>query len=265
MGKHQGTTSGPGGTPVSPRREGEQRGLPPGPTVAGPLALIGGDELKPGNEPQDRLLVEAARAHGGVAYVLATAAAPYRPDLAVANARRWFGRLGLEVEELPVLDCEAARSAETADRAASGSFFYLVGGDPRLVLEVLRDTPVWDAIVAAWRGGAALAGSSAGAMAMAQHVLLPGGRGRAAVPGLGLVPGVAVIPHLDTFGATWRGAGIEGLPAAALLAGIGERAAAVWNDGRWTAMGDGAVTLLGPDGERRTDPGRPIDGMPAPA
>lgn len=233
--------------------------------------LVGGDELKPGNEPQDRVLVGAALAHGGPAFVLATAAAPYRPDLAVRNARSWFGRLGLEVEELPVLDREAARSAEVADRAAAGSFFYLVGGDPSLVLEVLRDTPVWRAIVGAWRGGAALAGSSAGAMAMAEHVLLPGGRGRAATPGLGLVPGIAVIPHLDTFGATWRGAGIEGLPAAALLAGIGERAAAVWHGGAWTAMGGGAVTLLGGGDdrtgrtERRTEPGRPIDGMPAPA
>jgi hypothetical protein len=28
--------------------------------VSGPLALVGGDELNPGNEPQDELLVAAA-------------------------------------------------------------------------------------------------------------------------------------------------------------------------------------------------------------
>ena len=42
---------------------------------------------------------------------------------------------------------------------------------------------------------------------------------------------VAVIPHLDTFGASWRGAGIDGLPADALLVGIGERTAVVFEDG----------------------------------
>ena len=50
----------------------------------GPLALIGGDELKPGNEPQDRILVEAAGS--GPAFVLATAAGRQHPEQAVANA-----------------------------------------------------------------------------------------------------------------------------------------------------------------------------------
>ena len=44
----------------------------------GPLALIGGDELKPGNEPQDRILVEAAGS--GRAFVLATAAGRQHPE-----------------------------------------------------------------------------------------------------------------------------------------------------------------------------------------
>jgi len=37
----------------------------------GPLALVGGDELNPGNEPQDEVLVRAAG--DGPAFVLATA------------------------------------------------------------------------------------------------------------------------------------------------------------------------------------------------
>src|SRR5215216_5689134 len=53
-------------------------------TEPGPLALVGGDELKRGNEPQDRVLVEAAG--DGPAFVLATAAGRQRPDMAVENA-----------------------------------------------------------------------------------------------------------------------------------------------------------------------------------
>lgn len=140
-----------------------------------------------------------------------------------------------------------------------------MGGDTDVVVDVLRGSPVWSAIVEAWRGGAALAGSSAGAMAMCQHVLLPGGRGRAAVPGLGVVPGVAVIPHLDTFGAGWRAAGIADLPADATLVGIGERTAAVWDGRAWTAMGDGAVSVLSGSGEVRSPAGSRIDGLPFPS
>ena len=233
--------------------------------MTGPLALVGGDELRRGNEPQDRVLVAAARARGGTAFVLATAAARHRPDLAMRNATAWFGGLGLEVEELPVRSRDDARSAATADRASSGSFFYLVGGDPGFLLETLRDTPTWEAIAAAWRGGAALGGSSAGAMVLASHVLLPGGRGRAATPGLGVVPGIAVIPHLDTFGATWRGAGIAGLPEDARLVGIGERTAVVFEDGAWRVLGDGGIEVLDGTGRaRRPAAGGPVD-LPIPS
>src|SRR5205085_3054146 len=63
--------------------------------VAAMLALVGGDELNPGNEPQDEALAVGARP--GPAYVIATAAARGRPDLAVKHATRWFAGLGLEV------------------------------------------------------------------------------------------------------------------------------------------------------------------------
>ena len=232
--------------------------------MSGPLALVGGAELQPGNEPIDRGLVAAARAHGGPAFVLATAAARHRPDLAVRNAAAWFGALGLGVEELVVRSREDARSATIAERASGGSCFYLVGGDPDLVLDVLRGSPVWEAIVEAWHGGAALAGSSAGAMAMASYVLLPGDRGRAAVAGLGLVPRVAVIPHRDTFGASWEGNGIAGLPDDVVLLGIGERTAVVFADDVWRVAGAGAVEILDGTGRaRRHEAGGLVD-LPVP-
>ena len=132
--------------------------------MAGPLALVGGDELHPGNEPQDALLAEAAGA--GPAYVMATAAARHRPELAAAHAHEWFARFGLDVAELPVRTKTQARSADTAALARDGTFFYLVGGDPGIVPDVLGGSLVWQAVVEAWLGGAALAGSSAGAMAL---------------------------------------------------------------------------------------------------
>ena len=169
------------------------------------MALVGGDELNPGNEPQDEVLVGAAS--GGPAFVLATAAGRQRPDLAVRNARAWFKKLGLDVVELPAIRRSDVTSAKYAELARTGRFFYLVGGDPGLVPKTLADTPVWDAVVQAWRKGAALAGSSAGAMALGEWTLIrdrhPGDSRRQYRKALSLVPRVAVIPHFDGFGERW--------------------------------------------------------------
>ena len=234
--------------------------------TAGPLALVGGDELNPGNEPQDESLVAAAG--DGPAYVLATAAGRQGPERAVANAARWFGSLGLEVRELPAIRRSDVTSQDNAERARGGRFFYLVGGDPGIVPKTLGGTPLWEAIVDAWRDGAALAGSSAGAMALGEWTLIrermPGDHRRTGRPALGLVPGIAVLPHFETFGHRWVDSARAALPGATLL-GIDERSAALWQDGSWRALGAGGVTVLGAGGRGRIEPGHAIGGLPSPA
>jgi cyanophycinase len=235
--------------------------------MSGPLALVGGDELHPGNEPQDALL--AAAAGSGSAYVVATAAARHRPELAVAHAREWFARFDLDVVELPARNRTQARSPEHATLASEGRFFYLVGGDPGIVPDVLRDSAVWPAIVSAWSSGAALAGSSAGAMALGQWTLIrgrfPGDRRRQYRDALGLVPGIAVLPHFATFGREWVESALAERPSDdVVLLGIDERTAAVWSDGTWKAMGDGGVTVVTTQGEQVFVPGDAIEGLPTP-
>ncbi len=234
----------------------------------GPLALVGGDELHPGNEPQDELLVAAAR--NGHAFILATAAGRHDPRAAVRHAQAWFENLGLRVEELPAVRRSDVTSAANAERARVGRFFYLVGGDPGRVPTTLNHTPVWEAIVAAWRDGAALGGSSAGAMALGEWTLIrdrhPGDAKRRYAPGLGLVPDVAVLPHFDTFGKDWLPGALQDAPRdGVVLLGIDERSAAVWTAGRWLALGPGAVTVCRDGERRRYDAGAPIEGLPPPS
>lgn len=219
--------------------------------MAGLLALVGGDEFNPGNEEQDRLLVAAAGR--GLAYVVPTAAARQGPDQAVAHAARWFGKLDLELRELPVLKRTDAMKQSLAGEARRGGFFYLVGGDPGLVAQVLRGSPVWSAIFEAWRGGGVLAGSSAGAMALCSHTLVraswPNRFHRRPAEALGAVPKTAVLPHFDTFGQRWIDSARAAAPELTLL-GVDERSAAVWTNGTWRAVGPGAVTVV--KGERMT-------------
>jgi len=236
-------------------------------TEPGPLALVGGDELNPGNEPQDLVLVEAA--DDGPAFVLATAAGRQRPEMAVANAVRWFGTLGLEIRELPATTRTQAKNRANVEAARGGRFFYLVGGDPGLVPKTLSDTPLWHAIVEAWRDGAALAGSSAGAMAFGEWTLIkermPGDDRRRYAPALGLVPNLAVLPHFETFGHRWVDSALASAPTDdAILLGIDERTAAVWRSGGWTALGHGGVTVIANGATTRFGSGASIEGVPAP-
>lgn len=206
---------------------------------------MGGDEFNPGNEEQDRLLAAAAKP--GQAFVVPTAAARQGPDRAVAHATSWFRQFGLKLEELPVLKRADANSKEIAEAARHGGFFYLVGGDPGLVAQVLADSRVWAVMFEAWCGGAALAGSSAGAMALCSHTLIraswPNRYNRRPTYALGLVPDLAVLPHYETFGHRWIESAQRELPGVTLL-GIDERSAAVWTDGVWTARGPGSVTVI---------------------
>jgi len=233
--------------------------------VPGTLALVGGEEFKPGNEEQDRMLV--AGAGRGPAYVVPTAAARQGPEQAVEHATSWFGSLGLSLEEIRVLKPSDAGSKELAAAARAGGFFYLVGGDPGLVVQVLRGSRVWTAIFEAWLDGAALAGSSAGAMALCSHSLIRAGwpdrYNRRPSEALGVVPDTAVLPHFDTFGSRWIESARRELPEVTLL-GIDERSAAVWVDGEWRAKGPGAITLIGAGTTSAFKSGLKITGLAEP-
>jgi cyanophycinase len=232
----------------------------------GLLMLAGGAEFMPGNEPQDRRFVDAVG--DGPAYVLATAAVRQDPDRAVRNARTWFAGLGIEMTELRLRGRRHGSDPATVEAARAGRGFYLCGGDPGLVVQLLAATPAWDAMVDAWRRGAALAGSSAGAMALGEWTPIRAGKAhvtRRLAPALGVVPGVAVVPHFDEFGEGWLPSLHDRRPRGATILGIDGRTAAVWEPRRgWRAAGAGRVIVI--DGEHRAEfsPGMRISGLAAP-
>lgn len=234
-------------------------------SAPGPLLLVGGTEFRSGNEAQDRIWADAAGRRP--AYVVATAAVRHSPDRAVSTARRWFARLGIRVTELRIRGRRDAADPATVAAAREAGAVYLCGGDPGLLVETLAGTAAWEAIVAAWRGGAALAGSSAGAMAMGEWSPIRAGRShdrRRLAPALGLVPGVAVVPHLDEFGERWLPS--LDLPRAdAVVLGLDTRTAAVWRPGiGWRAIGPGRVAVIRGGARHETTDGRRPTGIPRP-
>jgi len=235
-------------------------------TTPGPVVLVGGAEFLPGNEPHDEIV--AAVAGDGPVLILATAAVRQNPDAAVRTAQRWFEGLGVEARELPMRGRRQAAEDATVAAARAGRAFYLCGGDPGLVVKLLAGTPGWDAVVEAWRHGAALAGSSAGAMALGEWTLIRSGLSHARrrfADALGIVPRVAVVPHFEEFGEGWLRSARAARPKAVLL-GLDTRTAAVWRQSvGWPATGRGSVVVIRDERQRHYAPGDAIIGLSDPA
>lgn len=235
------------------------------PKTPGPLVLVGGAEFMPGNEPHDALVASAAD-HTQV-LIIATAAVRQNPDAAVRTATRWFASLGVDATELPMRGRRQAGDPETVAMAEAGRAFYLCGGDPGLVVKLLAGTAGWDAVVGAWRRGASLAGSSAGAMAMGEWTLIRSGLShvrRRFAPALGVVPGLAVVPHFEEFGEAWLPS-VRSAKRDAVLLGLDTRTAAVWRPSvGWRAMGSGRVIVMDGADRREVQPNGRIVKLPSP-
>jgi cyanophycinase len=204
--------------------------------------------------------------------VVVSAAVRQDPDRAVRTATRWFAGLGLRVEELPLRSRRDGADPSVVAAAEDAGGFYLAGGDPGLVVRTLEDTQAWAAIVSAWRRGAALAGSSAGAMALGEWTLLrarrPGNARRRYAPALALARGLAVVPHLDEFGERWIPSAVAERPRRdAVLLGIDARTAAIWQPGRgggWMVTGAGGVEVVSPNTRQRAAAGHRLGGLRSP-
>ncbi len=224
-----------------------------------PVALHGGGEFGPGDGPFLAAVLEAARSSAPdpatirVA-ILPTAAARSRPDLAVANGRRAFAAAAatigasVQADGVDVLERADADDPARASSLAGADLVYLVGGDPGHLLEVLDDTAAWRSVLVAAGRGAVVAGASAGAMVLGGWTWTPLGARRA----LGLVPGVAVLPHHDDRRlVAWRAAVARAGGAAA--AGIGwvglDEATGIVSEpgsGDWTVRGPGLARWYAP-------------------
>ena len=222
----------------------------------GPIALVGSGEYLPVMADIEGALI-AGRAPRYVQ--LATAAAP-EGDESLARwhrlGREQAERLGVEQVIVDVRDRADADDPAHAAAIEGAGLVYLSGGNPAYLAETLRDTAVWRAIVDAHAGGAALAGCSAGAMALSDWA--PRMRELNAVEptGLGLVPHVRVIPHFDRM-LSWvpdvlRNALLR-LPEGSTLLGIDEDTALVGGPHEWTVQGRQSVWVLG-HGHRQEHP-----------
>jgi cyanophycinase len=207
--------------------------------MPGTLALVGGAEWRAGCDFDRDLL---AASGGDEVLVLPTAAAYEHPQRAVEEAERWFTELGAKVRGLGVLTRRDALDEANVAPVRDAGLIYLSSGSPMHLRSVLKDSPVWDALLEAWQRGAVVAGSAAGAMVLGDPMVDP--RGGALTLGLGLITQLAIIPQHDTWSEDKAKRTLRIAPAGMPLAGIDERTALIRHpDGTWSASGVGRVVV----------------------
>jgi cyanophycinase-like exopeptidase len=217
------------------------------------VALVGSGEFLEVMVPVDAELL-AGRPQRAV--FLPTAAAEEGPervrywtDLATAH----YASMGIEPVALEVLDAEDADRPELALKVAGAGLVYLSGGNPGYLAHTLAGTAVWQAILRAWRSGAALAGCSAGACALSRLADDFRRPGRYSGEGLAVVPQLVVLPHFDRFEQWMPGLAERMLartPSDATLIGIDEETALVADGDDFTVRGNKSVWRIDRDGTR---------------
>ena len=215
----------------------------------GALALVGSGEYLPEAQllEAELLRIGVSRGKSNTYIQIPTAAGREGEDRLDFWRQRGADqgtRIGCDVKYLPVLSREDAFNEQWIEEIKNAGLIYFSGGDPVHLAEVFADTPMWQAIVQAWREGASLAGCSAGAMAFGGKII--GIRRSHISAGLNLLPEIEVIPHYDKF-LGWLPdrvtAAIVRKDADTALLGIDEDTAVVLTD-KWRKYGSGKVHIL---------------------
>ena len=199
----------------------------------------------------ERFVLSSATGDGSVA-VLATASA--KEGNAVFE--RWehqglahFSSIGIRAQALSVRSREDALDPEMARRLEDVSMIFFSGGKPGYLAQILRASPLWEAIEAMLARGGVFAGCSAGAMIAGA---ISGADGNPRLPvmfrsGLGLVPATVFGVHWDAFdkrGLRWlREILVWRLPTSVGLVGIAEETAIALDHLGWRVFGRGAVDV----------------------
>jgi cyanophycinase len=218
---------------------------------AGPVMLIGGAEDKIRDKVILARFADAARGAEGHVVVISTASS--LGDLATERYRELLTGLGIgRVTGLRPEERSQAHDPEVGRALSDATGVFLTGGNQLRLSSVVAGTRLADAIHLANDRGAVVAGTSAGASAMAAHMMAFGRSGESPksrmaqmAAGLGLLTGVVVDQHFSERGRFGRLlAVVANSPS---LVGIGldeDTAAVVHADRTLEVIGRGAVTVV---------------------
>ncbi|MDI3508149.1 MAG: cyanophycinase [Clostridiales bacterium] len=219
--------------------------------VKGNLIIIGGAEDKYGDR---RILKETVALSGGndSIILIITVATEYQKE--VGNEYiDIFDQLGVkDVKVLNINDRQDANEQKYADAIYNASCVFFTGGDQLRISSILGGTLADEALLRAYEDGLLIAGTSAGASAMSQTMIVSGEDDDSPrkctlkmAPGLGLLKDAVIDQHFAQRGRIGRL--LSAIAQNPYMLGIGideDTAIHVMPNGCFRVIGSGAVTVL---------------------
>ena len=218
---------------------------------AGPVMIIGGAE----DRFRDKVILGtfADLAGGAEGSIVVISTASSLGDAATQAYRELFLGLGTgAVTGIRPEEREEADDPAVVSTLSQATGVFLTGGNQSRLTQVVAGTRLGDAISNAHDRGVVLAGTSAGASALASHMVAFGRPGPTPkhrmvtlAAGLGIVPGVVIDQHFEERGRIGRLLALVAQSPSLLGIGIDEDTCAVVTADRVLhVLGRGAVTLV---------------------
>jgi cyanophycinase len=214
----------------------------------GTLIAIGGHEDKEGDRQILRAVAERLR---GGRLIVATVASE-EPEEYFAAYREAFAGIGVtDVVELYLDERDETSKQTNRDLLASAEGVFFTGGDQLRIVSLMGDTPLDEQIRALHARGGVIAGTSAGASAQSETMLVRGSGAEShrigdlhMAPGLGLIRDVIIDQHFAERGRIGRLLGAVAHNPRLLGIGIDEDSAIIVEGRCFRVIGAGAVTVV---------------------
>jgi cyanophycinase len=219
----------------------------------GKLIIIGGAEEKH-REGQMEILEEVSRhaRKGNGRLVVVTVATQFPEELAETYTQVFNG---LGISKIDVLDIRTRSDAqleENVNKVKGASAIFFTGGDQLRITSQIGDSPVFQCMQERYIDGATIAGTSAGAAAMPETMLVAGPGDESnrlwaldMAPGLGFIKDAVIDSHFAERGRMGRLLGAVSQNPKNLGLGIDEDTAVyVQNQDFFEVLGSGAVYVV---------------------
>jgi cyanophycinase len=215
----------------------------------GKLIIIGGHEDKEGAAT----ILEAVAQEAKKGTLVIMTVATQLPGEMAEEYATIFQRMGVKkIEVVDINTREDGRNEANVQKVAAAAVLFFTGGDQLRITSQIGDSLVFQTMHEIYQKGATIVGTSAGAAAMPETMLIAGpsdesNRVSALVmaPGLGLIPGVVIDSHFAERGRMGRLLGAVAQNPRNLGIGIDEDTAiTVEANERFTVMGSGAVYVV---------------------
>jgi cyanophycinase len=220
-------------------------------TPKGHLIIIGGHEDKEGDE--DILKLVAQRARGKEHSLVVVTVATQHPKQVGEEYQKLFKDLGAQqVEVIDIRTREEASQQTYIDTIDKAKVIFFTGGDQLRITSQIGDSPLFRSMQKRYHEGATIAGTSAGAAAMPETMLISGASDTSnrisaleMAPGLALMKSVVIDSHFAERGRMGRLLGAVAQNPRNVGLGIDEDTAIiVTGEEQFEVLGSGAVYVV---------------------